>query len=135
MNHITTPDTSKRLKAAGFPQPQYKRGQFWYDADGIEFLVFGFNGETISGTYLQRGGYFGGGKVDKGDCFAPTAADILKELGFEFNLWYSIQTEKYMLQKDVGHLMDAPEIVSSHENSAEAAAKAYLSIYEKKPKQ
>lgn len=133
MNHITTPNTSKRLKAAGFPQPKYKRGQFWYDADGIEFMVFGFNGETISGTYLQRGGYFGGGKVDKGDCFAPTAADILKEL--PDNTLLIIQQNATPENEIIFDCMTDMHVHSRNVNSAEAAAKAYLSIHEKQPKQ
>lgn len=130
MNNVTTPETSARLKAAGFPQPEYEKGQFWYDEDGNLFLVFGFKNGEISGTYLQRSGYFGGGAIDKGDCFAPTATDILRELDFEFNLWFSPQKGEYFISKDIGHFC-GPENIASHANSAEAAAPAYLSLNEK----
>jgi len=134
MKNVTTFDTSAKLKAAGFPQPEIEVGQFWY----AETAYKGGNLEhaplcVVVEMYSTRKpllrrltcehmtGEVAGGK----QCFAPTATDILRELGFQYDL--SFVSGSWFITKDKD---DMPEWNSS--NPAEAAALAWLSIHKKK---
>lgn len=80
---IVTFETAKRLKDAGFPQPEPERGQAWY---------FDSNEEDLPGVVVDVAErrfmlVFGGTdpvEVRKSDrdhwLFAPTATDIMRQL-------------------------------------------------------
>lgn len=84
MNHVTY-ETAVRLKEAGFPQPAPEAGQFWYGKKSAGQSVKGslcvligtptgaLSFSPIDGLKNSDNNFF---------VFAPTATDILKELGF-----------------------------------------------------
>jgi len=129
MSSILSYETSKRLKEAGFPQPTPEVGQVWYDDlnrpvcvrvvfdEYVAFSIFG-SLENMSA----------GNEFVKNHCsFAPTATDILRELGFEFQGYFAAIVNEFVCLQD-----GAPGVRSwQHENLAEACAMAWLSINEK----
>lgn len=120
-NHVT-PATAQRLKNAGFPQPKFAFGQFWYSQnEQVNIYVRAarpniethhFVGETLTTQHY---------KADQ-VIYAPTATDILRQLGEDVTLSY-------------GHGYWLCGIFCgedfTHENPAEAAALAWLSKHEK----
>ena len=49
---VVTFQTACRLKAAGFPQPELEKGQYWYDAQGKLFtLLFYASGPKFWGIF------------------------------------------------------------------------------------
>ena len=104
MKERTTFETAQALKAAGFPQPEPEAGQMWYLGDSPKYLA---------GQELTDSGHFDGDFVfytvgfpnlplvnSREDVFesmvyAPTAADILREMVPQYSGWliatYGIQ--------------------------------------------
>lgn len=80
MKNFCNYETSIRLKAAGFPQPRPEAGQTWYMEGGAPLIVLKRMSPEVK-VYL-------GGITHmydfSGAAFAPTAADILQELGWGF---------------------------------------------------
>lgn len=131
MKHVTTPETARKLKAAGFPQPKFELGQFWYDSDGSPWVVVIKKNtdnnvskddlvvrELVSGRWEY---------VDEisGFVFAPTATDILEHLGSNFLIKpCAIDASVFEFINVFECLKDLP----SHKNAnpAEAAALALL---------
>ena len=77
MSHVT-PETARRLEAAGFPQPKIQFGQIWYEnvGLGIPKLIIG---ESSRGVRVADSGG-GASTVALGAMtFSPTATDILKQ--------------------------------------------------------
>ena len=110
MKNVTTHETSLRLKAAGFPQPQPEVGQFWYDDSGV-LVCIGFS-------------YDPGGSIARfkqAFAFAPTAADILQYLSIQYPVRYN--GLEYEVEPDV-----YPEELFTDENMAEACAAAWLEL-------
>lgn len=134
MNNVTTFETAQRLKAAGFPQPEIKVGQFWYNPDRelaaithiqpVGFVFIGSLREVWSITQDAESdaafnSYF----------YAPTTTDILRELGHEWDIGYTKQNSDFPNTWMVLH--EYKSIHFTHTNPAEAAALAYLSLHEK----
>lgn len=142
MKNIVSFETAKALKDAGFPQPEPEAGQFWYSA---------FNGSNwLSIVAHERGKpdvlffcplyvldwrhFFGATGVilgeDKTPGFAPTATDILEQLGEYFSIgsWkgkFVINQHPELLPEPIG----APaRYHGTHDNPAEAAAAAWLAL-------
>ena len=102
MDNYTTAETAWKLKEKGFPQPAMNDDQIWYDTIGVSF-----KSNKFSNLNLKHWAY------------APTPADILKELGKDYNLsffeglfycvWDNLMGEAY-----------------SNENPAEACALAFM---------
>ena len=89
MNDRCTPATARRLKDQGFAQPDPRPGHVFYDEyDGAIVIVRG----SILGYY---GIYAGTDRTVEisGDmksmAYAPTAPDILRELGQDYALVYA----------------------------------------------
>lgn len=108
----TTFETSKRLKDAGFPQPepQYRHTrQVWYDTQGIDW-------------------FFGG----SAEYFAPTATDILSELPGSFRLGASVfekDGERHVEFVAWNVVENDVEMISAyHPNAAEALARVWLDL-------
>lgn len=109
MKNIVSFETAKRLKEAGFPQPEYIDAGFCYD----------HNGEL---TYIRECSFPPGGAY--GLTFAPTATDILEHFE-DCTLYYDIRSGKFTCS--TGSNSDGIAWFSvSHENPAEAAALAFL---------
>ena len=87
MDNVVTLETAKRLKQAGFPQPEPKVGQFWYDGMFQRLSIASHRMGKDQHLYLTPinavdwSHYFEAVVMldDKNDwpIFAPTATDIL----------------------------------------------------------
>jgi len=118
--NVVSFETAKQLKEAGFPQPKViKDGLCGYAKDGRLFCVVpGIMHEIVEIHSIV---------------FAPSATDILKELGRKYilciasNWWYCEKTQH------VNEVPDGFEVMASygHENPAEACAAAWLAKNEK----
>lgn len=116
MSHVTF-ETAKRLEAAGFPQPERRRFEFWYTKDGyITPLAIDLK-DGVAPMWCY---------------FAPTATDILKELGAKFAILYDNTLEQFRTIRHTDTLSWQPRVVRGWENPAECAAMAWLQIHEKK---
>lgn len=102
MDNYTTAETSAKLKEKGFPQPAMNDDQIWYDTIGVSF-----KSNKFSNLNLKHWAY------------AATPADILKELGKDYNL--SFFEGLFYCVHDT--LMGG---AYSHENPAEACALAFM---------
>lgn len=129
MKNVVTPETARKLKEAGFPQPvKVECGEIWYSANDKAFViichsarsaVIGWTGLTssITGT-LQL-------TALQSCTFAPTATDILSDLGNDYHIG----------------MLDGVFVSGLHQfgqsdlqfnyNPAEAAASAWLEKYAK----
>ncbi len=123
MKDIVTFETAVRLKEAGFPQPFPQAGMFGYNDAGYLFVKThdGHTSNNRYGSVLLNGGN-DNITLSKNDfkfvVFAPTATDILRELGPLFDLSY-----------------DCAEFWCGDKkgwNPAEAAAEAWLKLNDKK---
>jgi len=79
-------ETAVRLKESGFPQPTPEAGQFWYNPNGILFVVYLVHEIVELYEIGRRNPSIGHYWEDW--TFAPTATDILRELGPLFDLSY-----------------------------------------------
>ena len=123
-NHVNY-ETSVRLKEAGFPQPEPEFGQVWWlDDDNPSPLVITFVYSTGQVDFCLEGGPTNmGHHLFPNMVFAPTAADILRELGFRFYLIYDETASKWFLNKP-----DSEFDIWDADNPAEAAAQAFLNL-------
>lgn len=114
MKNIVSFDTAKRLKEAGFPQPEYIDAGFCYD----------HNGEL---TYIRECSFPPGGAY--GLTFAPTATDILEQLSDNMGLHYMVGLNDWRRswQCICFSIFDHPEKYWFADGPAEAAALAFLS--------
>jgi hypothetical protein len=101
MTNTVSPETGRRLAAAGFPQPQPAPGQWWGDSEGLVFVF----GETVPMPGINW--------IDENGI----------KLSYHFKLFYAT----YSGSDD----SDTGAFLLSDTNPAEAAAIAYLSIHEK----
>jgi len=129
MKNVVTPETARKLKEKGFPQPEPEFGQVWYDEYDQPVIM----GECDSITGLVRGlnnGVLYGGKASELIDFAPTATDILRQLALakpdsafrnylEFDALSNLYCATYEMEE------------TCNENPAEAAALAWLEKYAK----
>ena len=113
MNYYTTLETAIDLRDAGFPQPDYQFGQLWMTEDGRHDA---FVGSKSWGTFKE---WILENKIPV--VFAPTATDILRELGGR----YTLGSGKRLF---LCYLFQNGEIGDywRDENPAEACAKAWL---------
>ena len=124
----TTRETSQLLKDVGFPQPSPGNGQIWYlcrfpDGNARHWV-------EVLGSSINR--------IDDPNLliFAPTAADILKELGKNFMLNHvvSSDTPAFVVLEWAEAGISTIRIMREwiHTNSAEVAAACWLAKNEKK---
>lgn len=131
--NICSFETAKKLKEAGYPQPEFSCWQMWYNELGIGTFIglktdikgiMYFDCYNLgSGTSLTRWL-----KEEDKTTFAPTVDDILMNLGCVYlskmkgDYWGVFEKETNVM-------------VSYHpENPAEACAEAYLYGYPKSMK-
>ena len=118
---IVTFETALKLKEAGFPQPRFTPGiwQFWYGHGGL--LGVSMQVDRIheaEGSILHV--------PNPSLIFAPTAADVLQELGDGYFLMLDGCFEIDQMSEQYG----TSPAFSRHENPAEPAALAYLKLKE-----
>jgi hypothetical protein len=139
---IVTFETAKRLKEAGFPQPEFATGQMWYNQYGaITFLSKKEVAEEGTHVYFFCISVVSG-RTDRivpihdGAFFAPSATDILREMQKCTRKWFSwILTPPYKtattwrcygFEKEEG-----ADFYVEHENPSEACAINWLKIFGK----
>ena len=125
MTNHATPQTATRLKQAGFKQPVPASGQVWYlDDEAAIVLAVHSNGVSYcrgNCNYFERTDIFLSLFV-----YAPTAPDILRELGYEYTLHHE---DIYFCIYEP----DGPELkIYENPNPAEACALA-LEAKQKQP--
>lgn len=122
--NCTSHEIALRLQQAGFPTPEPMPGQFWYDPNDLPEAGRTWADHKRSGrVYLRTEKYFA--TVNPDCIYAPTIAEILQELpGFSLKA------------ADNGHgfycyRLD-PNTARWSLNAADACARAWLSLHEKK---
>ena len=121
MTNVVTAETAIALKNAGFPQPEFQTGQIWYFNGSVAFISttfrLGIDVAIIEGRCLSRPQERAYWK-HMNTAFAPTATDILRELGLGYGLYVS----------ESGNVFICKELATiwRDENPAEACAKAWL---------
>lgn len=85
MQHVTA-QTATALRDAGFPQPEFATGQIWYNLYGAASFIGrkdcdSQGNTTFFCTSLRTGTTDEIRLIKDVAIFAPTAADILRELG------------------------------------------------------
>lgn len=132
-NHVSE-ETAKALRSAGFPQPTMDYGQLWYQGNLSAFVarrVYTSNGIPISILRDDQGATASGEIF-----FAPTATDILQELGNDYCIKADNSGFECILGSRISRNPQAWAHSSSqsvsfllryhHENPAEACAQAWL---------
>lgn len=126
---IVTFETAKKLKEAGFPQPEPNTGQFWYDKEGDILIVSEKKTDCgfFYGRYPNDSGIFATSCENEDIVYAPTVTDILRELGQKYVLWYdeSPKIQIWFCAKTADLPQDAQQPFG-HTNPAEAAALAWM---------
>jgi len=123
---IVSFETAVKLKEAGFPQPEPKRGQIWWYPDDYNGDVYGviITRNTQCPECVHFDGEFGSDTLSRQEfkdlAFAPTATDILVDLGYNFSL--SVLSDGNWFCDNQADESDAWQ----HENPAEACALAWL---------
>ena len=130
MKNVVSYETAVRLKNAGFPQPEPEAGQLWYmiGFDTPRLAIVGLWG-TVDKRPVYR--YLDANTWDFPDeresTFAPTATDILRELGGDNGL-FSILGGFEVWRVRVGY---REEFIYRNDSPAESAAAAWLKTHEK----
>ena len=141
MKNVVTFETAKRLKEAGFPQPEPERGQVWYLPNSVPAYCYGKCAGDSGPFYLFMYSEEKGLEVYSRNLvkwsseineisFAPTATDIMWHLPSDYELYYSERNEDFVL-----HIRDERNEISDFfhdQNPAEAAAAAWLEIQKQK---
>jgi len=127
INHVS-PETAARLKAAGFPQPVKEIGQTWYSPKGELWIVSGKPWRDVFETIAKCVTSWEWEWPDnmEGFAYAPTATDILRELGEAYSLEFSAN-EYAIYYFD----SDGRNYENSHTNPHELCALEWLKIHEK----
>ena len=124
MKHIVSFETAKALKEAGYPQPEFEAGQFWYDLDGTLFIKsrhpFRFLSPESGGIWILDISF-------EERFYAPSSTEIIEHVGkenpgarlyFEVGLWNAFDGWR--------------NLSPNHENPAEAAAQLFI-LLNKRP--
>jgi len=112
---VVTFETAKRLKEAGFPNPEILNNRFWFITDHEKPLFVEYSENILECIRMKFN-----------PIFAPSATDILKELGSEwalkctmFNIWVCY------------HSFNVEALKYANNSPAEACAAAWLAKNEK----
>lgn len=127
MKNVTSSETSKRLKDAGFPQPPFQVGQSWYDVSGELFWVKCDESPYIHGEWWgdDHSGFV---EIPHGDeVFAPTATDIIEQLPSQATLRKPFNAELWICEYGEGE-----DDWTEASTAPEAAALAFLNLNPKK---
>ena len=128
MKNVVSFETAKALRGAGFPVPEPNHGQFWYLEYTGELEVITFvGGNGVHRMYIPFLKGMNSCAKDaflNGSVFAPTATDILRELGDGFVLKFEDNVLKCISLVD-----NIPTFCN--QNPAEACALAWLEMKKK----
>lgn len=115
MQHVTI-ETGRRLKDAGFPQPEKPEiGQAW---------LFSFLPDTVLVIGSQVEGLIPwGGLFHAAETFLPTATDIMQHLP-GWNLCY--QKNEWVAWADLGTDREPEYVTFENDNPAESVAEAWF---------
>ena len=146
MKNIVSYKTAQALKAAGFPQPEPEAGQFWYDKGFHRLCVIAYDCGKPEVTRIcplncSDWSYWFHGEMGSGEhVFAPTAADILRELPATKGehpialCFFADGVDTFTVtdfhQGEDGLFSGCD--ISEHANPAEACAAAWLELKEQK---
>lgn len=120
--HIVTPETARKLKAAGFPQPQIGPLQFWYLENDLFFAM-----QSRSGVFLvEVDGFSVSQNFKPGFVYAPSADDILRLLKGRTLEFTDDGWEIQFVDGWGDSFYSVHEIPKHATNSAESGAIAYL---------
>lgn len=130
MKDIISFETAKALKEAGFPQPEFETGQFWYnDLGALTFVGRNEVNERFGKDYFYctsvetgRTDFFQ--PVAHSAFFAPTATDILREL--RDGSIIGVMNKRFICHSSDFLFPVDSEKTPIHDNPAEAAAQAFL---------
>lgn len=125
MNEHVSSDTAILLIDAGFPQPLPDFGQVWHSNSG-ELCLIGHKDPNVRLFRLHEPErvYHVGGKICDIAIFAPTATDILKELGRDYALLFDEDMKQWGVLKHIGGMEYA--FIHWDDTPAQAASVAYL---------
>ena len=118
MNFVSY-ETAVRLKEAGFPQPKPMFYQLWYSPNGESEIRLPY--------YISP--LFGGASMIYNSVFAPTAPDILRELGSSFSMFFREEDKVFEPERESVFIVTCDSLFvkpNIHENPAEAAALAWF---------
>jgi len=133
MNDRCTSATARRLKELGFEQPVPAPGQVWYDTEGDALIVFRVTGSQVESVTDKEGVVLpvvtGLHWMRTRFTYAPTAPDILRELGAGHALTNSIDGSTWLCDFMESTAQTTPfhkvTLLAFHENPAEACAEAW----------
>ncbi len=123
MNYVTN-ETARRLKSAGFPQPESDIFQVWYTRTQTIIQVVHFDNEQNAPVVYSCGSAYYERRPFENLVYAPTATDILRELD-ENHFLTTLLDGRFCVALFVG------SGDSIHNNPAEACAAAWLALNEK----
>jgi hypothetical protein len=129
---MVTHETAIRLKAAGFPQPDLKMRQWWYDDIGRLLLACSFDGNLAAFRPfrfldLDNPDHSSFWASITSFCFAPTAADILPLLPYTYRVGGN--GYDFVAWEQTGDETECAVIF--HKDMDEACALAWLVLNEK----
>jgi len=126
--NIVSRETAQKLKDAGFPQPEPEEAQFWHKCNGDTVVILdtyiNSEGRQIEIIALYETTVYKRQDME-GFIFAPSASDILRELN-DHCLFKDTNTCGGFVCYKLGKM---PYGYHCHENPADAAASAWLSIH------
>ena len=127
MKNVVTPETARKLKEAGFKKSRAEKGETWYAFENRPYFIFEQTDQFVMGIYLdgdfQTAALPAKFVVEK-YVFAPTATDILPELGDHWTIDFWALSDEWVCRHDNGARY-------YNENPAEAAALAWLEKHAK----
>jgi hypothetical protein len=126
MKNVVTPETARKLKDAGFKQPEFAVGQFWWSRDSLFVVVGKMNSNPNTWTLFRTviGGLYEASVLDL--AFAPTATDFI---GVDTFLTRTLD-DKFVIY-DHWNLLGGWIDEFIHKNPAEAAALAWFKAFGK----
>ena len=136
--NVVSFETAVKLKEAGFPQPEFEVGQFWYadtaykggELEHVPLCVL-VEAYSTREKFLRRltCEKMTGEHGVMPQFFAPTTTDILREIDVKVFIGCDIFHTWSVFEFRIGEI---EQYLSQHENPAEAAALAWMYLQSKK---
>ncbi len=127
MKNIVSFETARRLKEAGFPQPEPEVGQVWVEPEGIAYVIALIRDTEFWGRYMNHVDRIDECDISeiKNDAFCPTATDILLDMPDGYRLT-RVNRGMFLCTEEEPLLgTDGCKV-----NPAEAAALAWFKLHE-----
>jgi len=133
MTSTVTPETGRRLAAAGFPKPAPAPGQWWSDGESLVFIFqawidgkhdYFVVAQTVAGGRPIIDDYFDS-RDFRGLVYLPTVGDILRELpAYDMGYYTALEGKPTFVVFDHN-----AERVGGSYCPAESAALAWISLH------